>query len=36
LQRARALAPRLLDTHPQAAEAHVQRWLGSRSEYFKA
>jgi len=36
LQRARALAPRLLDTHPQAAEAHVQRWLGGRSEYTKA
>jgi ATP-dependent DNA helicase RecG len=36
LQRARSLAPRLLDTHPQAADAHVQRWLGGRSEYTKA
>jgi ATP-dependent DNA helicase RecG len=36
LQRARALAPRLLDTHPEAAHSHVQRWLGGRSEYFKA
>jgi ATP-dependent DNA helicase RecG len=36
LQRARALAPRLLDTHAQAADAHVQRWLGGRSEFTKA
>ncbi len=36
LQRARALAPRLLAEHPQAARAHVQRWLGSKAEYLKA
>jgi ATP-dependent DNA helicase RecG len=36
LQHARALAPRLLDDHPSAAAAHVQRWLASRVEYLKA
>ncbi len=36
LQRARALAPRLLAEHPLAARAHVQRWLGSKAEYLKA
>ena len=36
LQHARAVAPRLLDEHPAAAQAHVQRWLASRVEYLKA
>ena len=29
LQQARAVAPRLLQQQPQAAQAHVQRWLGA-------
>jgi ATP-dependent DNA helicase RecG len=36
LQHARAVAPRLLDEHPDAARTHVERWLGSKAEYFKA
>ncbi|MCU0968944.1 MAG: ATP-dependent DNA helicase RecG [Rubrivivax sp.] len=36
LRQARALAPRLLDHHPEAAAAHVERWLGSRAEYLQA
>jgi ATP-dependent DNA helicase RecG len=36
LQRARAVAPRLLDRHPQAAQAQIQRWLGGKLEYLKA
>ena len=36
LQQARALAPRLLREHPQAAQAHVDRWLGGKSEFLKA
>ncbi|MBA4175259.1 MAG: ATP-dependent DNA helicase RecG [Leptothrix sp. (in: Bacteria)] len=36
LQRARAVAPRLLAEHPGAAAAHVQRWLASKAEYLKA
>jgi ATP-dependent DNA helicase RecG len=36
LQHARAVAPRLLDAHPDAARAHVERWLGGKAEYFKA
>jgi ATP-dependent DNA helicase RecG len=36
LQHARAVAPQLLRTNPQAARAHVQRWLGGKAEYFKA
>ncbi len=36
LQQARALAPRLLREHPQAAAAHVARWLASRADYHKA
>jgi len=36
LQRARAEAPRLLAEHPQAAAAHVQRWLGGKAEFLKA
>jgi ATP-dependent DNA helicase RecG len=33
---ARRAAQRLLAEHPQAAERHVARWLGARSEYLKA
>ncbi|HMW22581.1 MAG TPA: ATP-dependent DNA helicase RecG, partial [Burkholderiaceae bacterium] len=36
LQRARAVAPELLDKHPAAARAHVTRWLGGKMEYLKA
>jgi len=36
LQHARAIAPRLLAEHPDAARAHVQRWLAGRAEYLKA
>ncbi|MFM2120360.1 MAG: hypothetical protein RL722_1828, partial [Pseudomonadota bacterium] len=36
LQQARALAPRLLDRHPRAAAAQIQRWLGGKLEYLKA
>ncbi|HEY1090332.1 MAG TPA: helicase-related protein, partial [Burkholderiaceae bacterium] len=36
LQIARTLAPRLLDQHPQAAQAQVERWLGSKAEFLKA
>jgi ATP-dependent DNA helicase RecG len=36
VQHARAAAARLLTQHPQAAERHVARWLGTRSEYLKA
>jgi len=36
LQRAREVAPRLLDAHPRAAEAHVARWLGGRTDYTRA
>jgi ATP-dependent DNA helicase RecG len=36
LRHARAVAPRLLAEHPQAAALQVQRWLGARSEYLKA
>ena len=33
---ARRLAPVMLDRHPALAEKHVQRWLGTKSEYLKA
>ena len=33
---ARAAAARLLDRHPDVAAAHVERWLGSKSEYLNA
>ena len=33
---ARELAPVMLDQHPQLAEKHVQRWLGTKAEYLKA
>jgi len=36
LQHARDVAPRLLRENPQAARAHVMRWLAGRAEYLKA
>ena len=36
LQHARAVAPKLLREHAQAAAAHVQRWLAGRAEFLKA
>jgi ATP-dependent DNA helicase RecG len=36
LEWARALAPLMLDRHPELAARHVARWLGGKSEYLKA
>ncbi|MDP9045275.1 MAG: ATP-dependent DNA helicase RecG [Pseudomonadota bacterium] len=36
VRRAHGAALTLLDDHPDAAAAHVARWLGSRSDYLKA
>ncbi|MGZ5891418.1 MAG: ATP-dependent DNA helicase RecG [Caldimonas sp.] len=36
LLEARRVAERLLDSDPQAAERHVERWLGGRSHYLNA
>jgi ATP-dependent DNA helicase RecG len=36
LQQARRIAPRLLETHPEAARRHVERWLGGKAEFMKA
>ncbi len=36
IDHARQAALTLLDRHPQAAQRHVQRWLGHKSEYLKA
>ncbi|WP_431259857.1 ATP-dependent DNA helicase RecG [Roseateles chitinivorans] len=36
LSAARALAPRLLDEQPRAAQLQVERWLGHKTEYLKA
>jgi len=36
LQRARQMAPNLLEASVQAARAHVSRWLGTRSDFLKA
>ena len=33
---ARSAAPAMLAEHPDAAQKHVARWLGARSEYLKA
>ncbi len=33
---ARAAAPQMLDRHPLLAEQHIQRWLGTKSDYLKA
>ena len=36
LEWARETAPLLLDRHPELAHAHINRWLGGKSEYLKA
>ena len=36
LDQARAVAPRLLDEQPQAAQRQVARWLGGKAEFLKA
>jgi len=36
LQHARRVAPLLLRQHPDAAQRHVQRWLGAGAEFLKA
>ena len=36
LEWARALAPRMLDEHPDLARRHIARWLGGKSEFLKA
>ncbi|WP_067066114.1 ATP-dependent DNA helicase RecG [Roseateles chitosanitabidus] len=36
LSAARALAPKLLDEQPRAAQLQVERWLGHKTEYLKA
>jgi len=36
LRLARSLAPRLWQAHPEAAAAHVSRWLGNRADFLKA
>ncbi len=36
VHQARAAALVLLNNHPQAADAHVARWLGTRADYMKA
>ena len=36
LHQARAVAPTLMQQHPQAAAAHSARWLASRADFLKA
>ncbi|MFN3297429.1 ATP-dependent DNA helicase RecG [Caldimonas sp.] len=36
LQAARRIASVLLDRHPAAARAHIERWLGTKADYLKA
>jgi ATP-dependent DNA helicase RecG len=36
LEQARALAERMLKLEPRLAQAHLERWLGSRHEFLKA
>ncbi|MBL0421142.1 ATP-dependent DNA helicase RecG [Ramlibacter sp. AW1] len=36
LEAVRAVAPRVLERHPEMAARHVARWLGGKSEYLKA
>lgn len=36
VEQARAAAEKMLQLHAQAAERHVARWLGNKSEYLKA
>jgi len=35
LEAARDVAERLLRDHPQAAQAHLERWMGGRQEYLR-
>jgi len=36
LEWARAAADHMLDAHPQVAQRHMDRWMGSKAEYLKA
>ena len=36
LEWARAAADHMLDAHPQAAQRHMDRWMGTKAEYLKA
>ncbi|MRD48748.1 ATP-dependent DNA helicase RecG [Caenimonas koreensis] len=36
LEWARALAPQMLDLHPELARRHAARWFGGKSEFLKA
>ena len=36
LERARRLAPLMLDQHPELAAQHIARWLGGKAQYLKA
>ena len=36
LQRVQTAAQRMLLRHPEAAQRHIQRWLGQKAEYLKA
>jgi ATP-dependent DNA helicase RecG len=36
LERARSVAPAMLDQHPDLAQRHIDRWLGGKAEYLKA
>ncbi len=36
LEWARAAADHMLDAHPQTAQRHMDRWMGSKAEYLKA
>ena len=33
---ARRAAPQMLDTHPDLAQRHIDRWLGGKAQYLKA
>ena len=36
VERARDLAQQLLNRQPEAAEAHLARWMGSREDFLRA
>jgi ATP-dependent DNA helicase RecG len=36
LEWARHAAPFMLDSHPEKARQHTERWLGGKSEFLKA
>ncbi|MGH8797676.1 MAG: ATP-dependent DNA helicase RecG, partial [Caldimonas sp.] len=36
VETARRIALLLLERHPDAAQAHLDRWLGGKAEYLKA